>query len=83
MKLGNKEHLMKSLEMDSRIDGRKKLNFRDVSVEYGMMVYNLRFKSANNPLDRGMGTAKLSISLRETEYFTKRDYRGTTLRGDI
>ena len=36
MKLGNKEHLMKSLEMDSRIDGRKKLNFRDVSVEYGV-----------------------------------------------
>ena len=36
MKLGNKEHLMKSLEMDSRIDWRKKLNFREVSVEYGV-----------------------------------------------
>jgi len=36
MKLGNKEHLMKALELDSRIDGRKKLNFRDVSVEYGV-----------------------------------------------
>ena len=54
----------------------------DVNAEYGMMGDNLRFKSANNPLDRGMGTAKLAISLRETEYFTKRDYRGTTLRGD-
>ena len=48
-----------------------------------MMGDNLRFRNPNNPTDKGMGTAKLAISLRETEYFTKRDYRGTNLRGDI
>ena len=53
----------------------------DVSVEYGMMGDNLRFKSANTG-EQGMGTVKINLSLKETEYFTKEDYTGITLRGD-
>ena len=47
-----------------------------------MMGDNLRFKSASNPLDQGMGTVKINLTLKETEYFTKEDYTGITLRGD-
>ena len=36
MELVNKEHLIKALEKDIRLDGRKKLEFRNVSVEYGV-----------------------------------------------
>ena len=54
----------------------------DVNAEYGMMGDNLRFKSASNPHDQGMGTVKINLTLKETEYFTKEDYTGITLRGD-
>ena len=47
-----------------------------------MMGDNLRFKRASNPHDQGMGTVKINLTLKETEYFTKEDYTGITLRGD-
>lgn len=46
----------------------------DVSAEYGLMGDNIKFQDPNNSANSGLGSVKLTISLKETEYFTKEDY---------
>ena len=66
-------HMAQAAGSKSNIYESKACFIDKVDVEYGMLGDNLRFRNPDTG-EIGKGTAKLSIALKEAEYFTKKDY---------